>query len=188
MSQIDFAELISIINSTIPACGKTRVIAIDGPAGSGKTTLSFALEAALHNFKVATIHLDSLYQGWDDALTSTLSRNLENQILKPLSLEKPAEYRVFDWFEMKPGMTVSFDSPEYLILEGVGAAQSVTRKYANYLIWIDVASELGLKRVLARDGQEIEAQMRNWQLIESDFFIRDNTRECANLRIDGNLY
>ena len=73
-------------------------------------------------------------------------------------------------------------------MEGVGSAQAVVRKYANYLIWIDVATELGLKRVLARDGNEIEAQMQKWQLLELDYFERDKTRECANLRIDGNLY
>ena len=188
MSENNFLELIKNVDAAPPACGATRVIAIDGPAGSGKTTLSFALEAALSQFTVVTIHMDALYQGWDDALTTTLTRNLENQILKPISLEKRAEYRVFDWFQMKPGITVSFDPPQYLILEGVGSAQAVVRKYANYLIWIDVATELGLKRVLARDGNEIEAQMRKWQLLELDFFERDKTRECANLRIDGNLY
>lgn len=188
MSLIDYQELISKVNSALPACGITRVIAIDGPAGSGKTTLSYALESNLDNFTVQTIHMDALYQGWDDALTPTLTRTLENQILKPISLGKRAEYRLFDWFEMKPGSTVSFEPPEFLILEGVGSAQAITRKYANFLLWIDVASELGLQRVLDRDGAEIEAQMRKWQLLETDFFERDRTRECATQRIDGNLY
>ena len=91
MSENNFLELIKSVDAAPPACGVTRIIAIDGPAGSGKTTLSFALEAALTQFTVVTIHMDALYQGWDDALTTTLTRNLENQILKPISLN----YRSF---------------------------------------------------------------------------------------------
>lgn len=173
-------------------CGRTKVVAIDGPAGSGKTTLSLALESSLlqshQPTTVETIHMDSLYNGWDDALTQTLERTLLNQIFTPLSLSKKIEYRAFDWFLNAPGPTITFDPPNILILEGVGAAQAVTRKYAALLIWIDVEPERGLARVLHRDGREIENQMRIWQSQEANFFAKDQTRERVHLRIDGNAY
>jgi uridine kinase len=168
-------------------CGETKIIAIDGPAGSGKTTLALQLEAALSP-RAATIHMDALYNGWSDALTPTLTRTLQNQIFTPLSLKKKIEYRPFDWFSHAPGPVITVEPPEILILEGVGSAQAVTRKYAALLIWIEVAPEVGLKRVLHRDGAEIENQMRIWQSQEANFFAKDQTRERVHLRMDGNTY
>ena len=43
-----------------PRLGGVRVIAIDGPAGSGKTTLGDALAER----GAAVLHLDDLYDGW----------------------------------------------------------------------------------------------------------------------------
>lgn len=63
MSLIDYQELISKVNSALPACGMTRVIAIDGPAGSGKTTLSYALESNLDNFTLLFIWMRSIKVG-----------------------------------------------------------------------------------------------------------------------------
>lgn len=180
-------EIVELINRSTINCGNTKVVAIDGPAGSGKTTLAFKLAPLLAE-PTTTIHMDALYNGWSDALTKTLERTLQNQIFTPLSLRKSVSYRAYDWYLNKLGPEITFEPPEILILEGVGAAQSVTRKYASLLIWIDVAPEIGLNRVLNRDGREIENQMRIWQSQESNFFTKDQTRERVHLRIDGNSY
>ena len=46
--------------------GPVRLVAIDGPAGSGKTTLAGALSDELvgRGAKAAVLHLDDLYDGW----------------------------------------------------------------------------------------------------------------------------
>jgi len=75
-----------------------------------------------------------------------------------------------------------------LLLEGVGSGQKVVRKYLDQLIWIDINAEVGLTRVLQRDGDYIESQMRIWQMRESEHFKQDNTRDCATIRIDGNNF
>ncbi len=50
------------------------VIAIDGPAGAGKTTLATNLALALaQDLRVQIIHMDDLYDGWDNALGLQLS-------------------------------------------------------------------------------------------------------------------
>lgn len=180
-------KILSAIEASTDKCGATKIIAIDGPAGSGKTTLSLQLEGSLGT-RSHTIHMDALYNGWDDALTPTLTRTLQNQIFTPLSLHKKIEYRAFDWFTHQPGPVIAIEPPEILILEGVGSAQAVTRRYASVLVWIDVQPEIGLKRVLQRDGAEIENQMRIWQSQEANFFAKDQTRERVHLRMDGNTY
>ena len=46
------------------------IIAIDGPAGAGKTTLAHEIFLALSNsMSIQVIHMDDLYAGWDKALT-----------------------------------------------------------------------------------------------------------------------
>ncbi len=180
-------KIFRLLNESSLTCGRSKIIAIDGPAGSGKTTLSYQLEISAPE-RIQTIHMDSLYNGWDDALTPTLERTLLHHIFTPLSLGKSIEFRAYDWFLNKPGDVITIPTPEILILEGVGAAQAVVRKYASVLIWIDVAPEIGLARVLQRDGHAIEKQMRIWQSQEANFFAKDQTRERVHLRIDGNAY
>ncbi|MSY55303.1 MAG: hypothetical protein F2638_06930, partial [Actinobacteria bacterium] len=59
------------ILATPPRCGATHVIAIDGRAGSGKTTLAHELFLALTGERtVHVINLDAIYAGWEKALGS----------------------------------------------------------------------------------------------------------------------
>ena len=56
------AAVVAVIDSSEPRCGATRLIAIDGPSGAGKTTLARDVAAVL---AAPTIHMDDLYPGWD---------------------------------------------------------------------------------------------------------------------------
>ena len=66
-----------------------------------------------------------------------------------------------------------------LIIEGVGAAQQIVRDSGATTYWLDIEPEIGLQRVLARDGQEIEVFMHQWQVDQEIHFLRDKTRENA---------
>ncbi|MEY4437656.1 MAG: hypothetical protein RL249_68, partial [Actinomycetota bacterium] len=163
------------------------IIAIDGPAGAGKTTLAHDIKLALaQHYAVTEIHMDDLYNGWDDALTSQLTRTITNQILEPVFQGKSFGYRKYDWLNKRFGDLQTYSAPALLILEGVGAGQKSTRKFTDQLIWIDIDMEVGLQRVLNRDGGHLETEMRIWQIREQEHFESENTRECATIRVDGN--
>jgi hypothetical protein len=72
---------------------------------------------------------------------------------------------------------------DYLILEGVGAAQAVVRAAGATTYWLDIDSETGLKRVLARDGSHIEKEMLQWQIQQSIHFDKDKTRENCEFKL-----
>jgi thymidylate kinase len=72
---------------------------------------------------------------------------------------------------------------DYLILEGVGAAQAVVRKAGATTYWLDIDAETGLQRVLARDGAQIELEMRQWQIQQSIHFAADKTRENCEFKL-----
>jgi uridine kinase len=159
------------------------LIAIDGPAGSGKTSLANQLASNLKS--ATTIHMDDLYNGWEDALTATLTRHLEEWVLDPLTQHQSVKYQKFDWINSEYGPTVEVSDVELLILEGVGAAQARIRQQADLTIWIEVGAQIGLARVLKRDGAQILPYMLKWQERESAHFIKDQTKENCQIFIDG---
>ena len=64
--------------------------------------------------------------------------------------------------------------------------------YACYLIVkvilifmteLDIEPEIGLQRVLDRDGAQLEAPMRQWQVDQDKHFARDETRENCEFKL-----
>ena len=157
--------------------------AIDGPAGAGKTTYAAQLEAELSvSATVKTIHMDDLYNGWDNALSNALSEILDRISTAHLA-GRECVIKKFNW------STMQFDSEEiitptdFLIIEGVGAAQQIVRESGAVTYWLDIEPEIGLQRVLARDGAHIEVQMRQWQIDQDKHFARDETRENCEFKL-----
>ena len=155
------------------------LIAIDGRAGAGKTTLAASFFEELSADKtVAVIHMDDLYDGWENALSERLTQTLES-IVKLHQSKVAFEIDIFNWQSM------SFDSKrvihpvDILILEGVGAGQKVVRDAGATLYWLDIDAEVGIQRVLNRDGNQIASQMKQWQIAQEIHFLRDKTRENA---------
>ena len=155
------------------------LIAIDGRAGAGKTTLAASFYEELSADKtVAVIHMDDLYDGWENALGERLTQTLES-IVKSHQSKVAFEIDIFNWQSM------SFDSKrvihpvDILILEGVGAGQKVVRDAGATLYWLDIDAEVGIQRVLNRDGNQIASQMKQWQIAQEIHFLRDKTRENA---------
>lgn len=163
------------------------IIAIDGPAGAGKTTLANRIASSFLGSSIQ-VHMDDLYEGWENALSPRLTRTLVNQILKPVSQGKSFGYRKYDWLNSRFGKTFSFATPDLLIIEGVGSGQRASGPYLAELIWIDIESEVGLKRVLQRDGDYLRTEMMLWQVRESEHFKIENTRDRATIRLDGKLF
>lgn len=161
-------------------CGSTHIIAIDGRAGAGKTTLAneLCLALSLHR-KVTVIHLDEIYAGWELALTQMLTDSLF-KILESLSSNKTLIVPIYDWAWGQFDSTREISPCDLIIIEGVGSAQRVVREFATATIWIDIDPPTGLERVLGRDGVAIKEQMKLWQVREEEHFLSDATRENAD--------
>ena len=159
------------------------LLAIDGPAGAGKTTLAAKLEAeySAHS-TVRTIHMDDLYNGWNDALGKALTDTLQ-ALTSAHQAGRECTIKIFNWHLMKFDREEIIVPTDYLILEGVGAAQAVVRHAGATTYWLDIDAETGLKRVLARDGAHIEKEMRQWQIQQSIHFAMDQTRENCEFKL-----
>lgn len=159
------------------------LLAIDGPAGAGKTTLASQLEAeySAHS-TVRVIHMDDLYNGWENALGQYLTDTL-HMISSAHLAGVDFTIRLFNWYSMKFDREEIVSPTDYLIIEGVGAAQAIVREAGAITYWLDIDADTGLQRVLARDGAHLEKQMRQWQIDQAIHFATDQTRENCEFKL-----
>ena len=155
------------------------LIAIDGRAGAGKTTLAARFFDELSvNKRVDVIHMDDLYDGWENALDEHLTKTLES-IVNAHQKKEGFEIDIFNWQSMSFDSKRQINPVDILILEGVGAGQKVVRDAGATLYWLDIDADDGIARVLKRDGNQIASQMKQWQIAQEIHFLRDMTRENA---------
>ena len=114
------------------------VIAIDGPAGAGKTTLAHDIKLALaQRYSVTEIHMDDLYDGWDNALTHQLTDVLTN-LVAAHKKSAAISLSTYDWRAGAFSPVAEIEKSDLLILEGVGSGQMAVRDSLAALIWIDI--------------------------------------------------
>jgi uridine kinase len=159
------------------------LLAIDGPAGAGKTTLAAKLETeySAHS-TVRVIHMDDLYNGWENSLGNALMEILD-RITSAHLAGRECTIKIFNWHLMKFDREEIVSPTDYLIIEGVGAAQAIVREAGAITYWLDIDNETGLQRVLARDGAHLEQQMRQWQIDQAIHFATDQTRENCEFKL-----
>jgi uridine kinase len=171
-----------LLSSLEPKCGESAVITIDGPAGSGKTTLARILSSELASSY--TVHMDDLYNGWESTLTPKLSSKLR-EIMREVRDNSQVIFAVFDWIENSQKTEVHQPAPRYLIVEGVGSGQSAIRDFVSLALWIEVPVEEGLARVIKRDGPSVTQYMPAFLAAQNSHFEKEETRKWADKRLSG---
>lgn len=159
------------------------LIAIDGPAGSGKSTLARSLLEDIPNSVI--IAVDDLYDGWADAFTPRLTTRVIEQVLLPISKNQEFRYDIYDWHNAKFVKSKVIPRDQIYILEGVCAGHQQFRGFIDALIWLDISDEIGLTRVLNRDGDLIRDQMIAFQQAQKSHFAEDLTKDAADYKFDG---
>lgn len=155
--------LTALVQATPPVDGPVRVIAIDGGAASGKSSLAAELSAAMG---AAVVHLDDLLDGW--AGQFGYRRRLWADVLEPLSQSRPARYRRYDWVAGSFGAAVELPVPQTLFVEGVSAVWGCTGWLALG-IFLDRSRPLRLQRWIERDGP-VQPEWQRWLDAEDSFF------------------
>jgi len=182
LAPADVEGMAAWVRSAPPRLGSTRLVVVDGPAGSGKTTLADGLAAALG--AAAVVHMDDLYDGWSGLGPGVWDRLLR-QVLDPLAAGRPARYQVYDWARGRFDRWVDLPVPEVLVVEGVGAGAEPVEGRASLRVWVEAAPDVRLARGLARDGEALRDEWLRWAQRERAHFGADRTRERADVLVDG---
>lgn len=177
------AELRAVARGVLVAPGPVRLVAVDGPAGSGKSTFARRLAAALGRAPV--IDLDDFF-GWTD-LESWWPR-LETEVVAPLRDGRPAAWGVRDWAGDPRGLATRGRraAPPWpcVVLDGVSSSRLALAPRLALAVWVQAPPDERLRRGLARDGEALRPEWEAWQAMEGAFFDADATRARAGLVVE----
>jgi uridine kinase len=171
-----------------PTCGPTRLLAVDGYAGSGKTTFAALLGQALAEASgggaaAPVVHLDDLatheeFFAW--------TGRLRTEVLAPLAEGRPVRHRVYDWDRARFDAVRELPAaPPFLILEGVGAGRSAVRPHLAALLWMDLDAGTARTRGELRDGPSLADFWRRWTAEQTEHFRVDPSRPFADFLVTG---
>jgi pantothenate kinase-related protein Tda10 len=172
------ARIVTLVDSSEPRCGTTRLVAIDGPSGAGKTSLARDLADAL---AAPTIHMDDLYPGWDGLRASV---GLAQQwVVDRLAAGLPARYRRWDWSADRFADWVQVPGADIVVLEGCGSGARPVGDAVSTLVWVEADEAVRYARGLARDPAYGPFWER-WAAQERELYAADRTAERADLVVD----
>jgi uridine kinase len=160
--------------------GRTRVVAVDGRSGSGKTRLAGLLREQLG---APVVSLEDLYGGWDG-----LERGIDllvTEVLEPLAAGRTARVPRYDWITRTWGEPASLGPPKLLVVEGVGAGARRAAAFESLVVWLEAPAAVRKKRALDRDGDTFAPYWDHWAAQENAMLAREHTPERAGILIDA---
>jgi predicted kinase len=177
---VRFTDLADRVRAAPARLGGTRLVLVDGPAGSGKTTFADRLAAALDGAPV--VHLDDLYDGW--TLAGVVDR-LRREVLDPVAAGHGAGFAGYDWAARSFRVPITVPASDVLVVEGCGSGARALDDVATLLVWVEAPPATCAQRWAARGGSEMAAFQPGWAAEEARVFAREGTRARAHLRVDG---
>jgi uridine kinase len=183
---VAYADLAARVLGAPVRLGAVRMVAVDGPAGSGKTTFAARLAGALREAGagVAVVHTDDLLEGWADMVS--FWPRLRQWVLEPLARGEPARFRRYDWVRGRfEDDWQDLPVPDVLVVEGVTSARAEAAPLLTLAVFVAAEADLRLARGLERDGEALRDEWLRWMEGESRHFAEDGTRERADVRVDG---
>ncbi|MEU7486029.1 hypothetical protein [Streptomyces sp. NPDC042319] len=198
-ADLSLAALAARLRALPPSCGPVRLVAVDGHAGSGKSTFTERLAATLGAAAAAAgagaeetaeagqvtaaapvIHLDDLAThdelfGWDE--------RLREQVIEPFSAGRSARYGVYDWVHRRFARERTLAPAPVVLLEGVGAGRRALRPHLACLLWMELPDETAWSRGRRRDGPELTGFWDGWIPAERAHFAVDPSRPHADLLV-----
>jgi uridine kinase len=172
------ARIAAAVRRAVPRAGGTRVVAVDGRSGAGKTSLAAALRDQLH---APVVCLEDLYGGWDG-----LERGIDllvSAVLEPLAAGQAARVPRYDWVAREWAEPTAIEPPPILIVEGVGAGARRAAGFESVLVWLEVPAPVRKQRALDRDGETFAPYWDRWAAQEDLLLARERTPGRADITL-----
>jgi uridine kinase len=179
MSRPKLAHIVEAIRiSALPAGMRTRIVAIDGPGGAGKSTLA---EQLARELDAPIVHTDD-FASWDNPIEWW--PDLIEKVLRPIAAGQSARYRPTSWGgPTKP--QVALKPGNFVVLEGVSASREAFRPFLAFSIWVETPQDVRLRRGLDRDGEEARADWVRWMAEEDAYAEREHPSARADVVVRG---
>jgi dephospho-CoA kinase len=162
-----------------------RLVGIDGPAGSGKSTTARALSAA---FGWPVVEIDD-FLSWISF--DNWWPRFESEVLRPLLDGRSIRYQIRDWSgdEFGEGLAAwkELTWTPVVIVEGVSATRSAMADAFACRVWVHAPREQRLARGVARDGETHRDRWVDWMEREGQFFAADPIASRADVELDAGI-
>lgn len=172
------AEVLALLGDRRPALGGGHLVCVDGPAGSGKTTL--AERIAERRPDAVVVHTDELLEGWAGLprLAATVAA-----LVEPLRSGRPGRWRRWDWHAARWAEWHEVAPGGLLVLEGVGSWSPAIAPWVGALVWLEAPHDVRRERGLSRDGEAFAPYWDQWAADEVVLFDALRTRDHADIVI-----
>ena len=187
-------EVATAIRQLAPVGGAaTRIVAIDGAGGSGKTTLAAAVAGQLDDCVV--VHGDDFYRPMPEPERRQLDdeqgyrryfdwERLYTEVLVPLRAGRTARHQAYDWATGQLGLWRDTVAGGVVIVEGVYSARPELAHAYDLTVIVDTPRETCLRRI--RDRAENSAEwIRRWRAAEDYYLRTTRPRSRVDVVIDG---
>ncbi|MGH8836813.1 MAG: hypothetical protein ACRDWG_17725 [Actinomycetes bacterium] len=181
---VPYADLAGTIRRREPRCGQVRVVAVDGVAGAGKSTIAAELADELGGAPVVSTDdlagHERLFEWWPALVAD---------VFEPLSVGRAGHYRPYDWSRRDFGAPHLVPVVPVLVVEGVGAGRRELARWLSFLVWVEADVTAGHERGLRRDLTAMGADRRDelirfwaeWTAAEAAHFAGDPTIDRADV-------
>ena len=174
------AELDALVARIARLPGPTRLVAVDGPGGSGKTTFADRLASAAGGAPIVRTDdfasADNPIDWWPRML---------DQVIAPLARGEQAYYQRYDWSTETLAEWHRVEPAPMVVVEGVTAGRAEWAEHLDFVIWIETPRDVRLQRAVERDGPDALDDWQVWMSEEDEHYQRDPIRERADLIVDG---
>jgi uridine kinase len=178
---VNVEAVIAAIGTRRPRSRTTRIVAVDGCGGAGKSTLARAIADAIA--AVTIVPLDAFARprqpGWE-------WERLKHSVLDPLDHDETGRYQRHDWELDVPAEWHAVPPGGVVVVEGVTAMTFALGPYWDLAVWVECPAPTRLARGVARDGESMRRRWTDvWMPWEDAYVREERPRERADLVVDG---
>ena len=169
------------------------LVAIDGGAGSGKSTFARRLQNALAasgGIDCAVVHLDHFFRTRRER-GSTLARvedtdwrRLRDQVIRPLRAGRSARFQLYDWPRDRLHRWQTVQPAGVVIVDGVSALRRELAGCFDLTVWLACPRQKRLARLAGR-GDTPPEEIEHWLPSEDAYVAAHAPRQRAHLVVDA---
>ncbi len=167
------------------------LVAVDGGAGTGKSTFTRALAAQLEPVApFASVHLDNFFRPSAERGSALATvddhdwQRLRGQVIVPLRAGRDARYQLYDWPNDCLAQWRTIAPTGIVLIDGVSSLRRELAADYDLRIWMSCLRATRVAR-LGRRGDTPTEEVEHWMPSE-DAYIRDHRPQArADLVIDA---
>ena len=185
------ARFVSLLPVLEKMAAGTQIVAIDGRAASGKTTLAELISSVTG---AGVIHMDDFFLPEELRTVERLAspggnvhyERILKEVIPNLAAEKSFSYQIFDCEKMQINGLRRVAASQWKIVEGSYSHHPEFKNHMNLRIFCDIQVAEQMKRICRRDGDEAAAMFETrWIPMEEQYFKTFRTKESADIVISA---